>query len=196
MKINPYMVLATVVSLGVLIWFLRTAEYSNIDMTGDYVTPIQDISGTSLSGSNLLVMDPVTGNMNLAPVDKFNTNTKLNLNKVVSVKVPGQISTAVGAIRGRPGQDKYIYSMKDLHNGIVNRYTKTESDNKFVKYNNPYYFIRYQARNGKAAYLGGKGGGVDMKEYNGHRDVDLQKFIIRESAIYPDSKPWMGHLVE
>ncbi len=128
MKIHPAIILAAVVFIGILIWFLSTAEFSNTDMTTDYVEPITDSTGASLSGSNLIVMDPVSGNMKLAPVDKFNTNTQSNLNKVVSDKVPGQITTAVSAIRGNSGQTKYTGSLRDLYNVS---YTKSESDSKY-----------------------------------------------------------------
>lgn len=186
MKIHPAIVLAAVALLAILIWFFSTAEFSNTGFSAtDYVSPITDGSGGSLSGANLIVMDPVSGNMKLAPVDTFNTNTQANLNKVVSVKVPGQID----AVRGSSGQTKYTGSLRDLHTGLTNRYTKsqidtamgnrytkTQADSKFIEFNDNVYirmgpghsgsnkaynsnrYLHASTSNFQAKFDGGRGG--------------------------------------
>lgn len=166
MKINTGTVIALVLLLAIAYWVFSTAEFSNTQFSNeDYVEPIKDQSGGSLSGSNLVLMDPVSGNMKLAPVDTFNTNTQTNLDKVVSEKVPGQIAAADREIRGKPDQAQYTNTMRDLHNGLLKRYTKTESndryytqgqtDNKYIKYNDDVY-IQIQGNHSGAKGKTGK----------------------------------------
>lgn len=187
MKIHPAIVLAAVVFLGILIWFLTTAEFSNAVFSAtDYTQPITDEAGVSLSGSNLIVMD-TAGNMKLAPIDTFNTNTQSNFNKIVSSKVPGQITTAINEVRGKAGQTAYAGSLRDIVNGLDNRYTKSEINNslnnrytkeeansKFIEFNDNVYIHMGPGHSGSSdvygtnKYLSAKGFNYGVR-YDGGR---------------------------
>lgn len=193
MKINPVIILAAIAVLGVVIWFFSTAEFSNKDMTTDYVAPITDETGASLSGSNLIVMDPTTGNMRLAPVDAFDSASKANLNKIVGNKVPAQILKQINNLRG--GEQRYTGTLKDLYNGLTNRYTKAESDGKYytktvsddryVKSSTPYYIARYATRDLTPVYLSSHAGNAEVKsyKYGNYNNTDKQRFVLVPNNI-------------
>lgn len=194
MKINPVIILAAIAVLGVVIWFFSTAEFSNKDMTTDYVAPITDETGASLSGSNLIVMDPATGNMRLAPVDTFDSASKTNLNKIVADKVPAQILKSINDLRGGEKDNRYTGSLKDLHNGLTSRYTKTESngryytmtdsDNRYVNQRVPIFIARYRKRNKQAIYLGSDEANAEVRSWNYYKkgndsqNMSHQQFVI------------------